>query len=397
MSYQLRIGSDKGRTQVKFGILLAVFIPILAACLDSDVSDPQRPGGQPSNPTVATTMVDNDYIGAYPSLAMVPNGFLHASYYAKYGNSEGGGALRHALMQNGIWTVETVDGNIYDAAGDVGRFTSMVSDSDGRIHIVYWDVTNTKLKYALRDEGPGQSWFTNTIWDSDAICGNTDLQQNGAGVLYVGYCDSGRVMVATKEGELWTSEVIPTMGDDLSVSVAIQFDDDNNLHVAYFDPIERKIKYTMKLSGDWQPVEVVTESPLGTDDIQMASAIDGDGNLHVIFYDIAQETIAHAQKSSGQWLTSVIEEVGDVAYSSSISFLDFSTLTDHLGKIHVFYYSGIYQDLHHAELGADGWTSNILVEDGDVGRSSAVTEDENGTIHIIYRDSTNDDLRYAYF
>ncbi|HEY5595430.1 MAG TPA: hypothetical protein VIL61_09820, partial [Nitrospiria bacterium] len=107
-----------------------------------------------------------------------------------------------------------------------------------------------------------------------------------------------------------------------------------------------------------------------------------------------------------------IAQLGNVTSTSDGSpttgYLQLSSLMDIQGRLHVSYYQGTGmpqfgdQDLKHIVLSAGTW---VIATDypetigdgvGDVGRTSAIAEDDTGTIHIIYRDSTNNDLKYAY-
>ena len=60
------------------------------------------------------------------------------------------------------WEIEIVD-----ITADVGPMCSMDIDSQGNLHVAYYDMTNYDLKYAKRDS----SGWTNTTIDSNGITG----------------------------------------------------------------------------------------------------------------------------------------------------------------------------------------------------------------------------------
>ncbi len=393
-----------------FNHLTSAFLTIAVFGLTSCLNDPTP---KPSSTTVnqSSATVDPDYIGAFPSLAAAPDGRLHASYYAKFDwNQLGGGALRHAVLQNGAWTPEVVDGNVYDQSVDVGRYTSIAVDGDGGIHIAYWDVTNFVLKYATLPAG-GSSWQIEPVADMTAVCEDANLKLN-SGKVYIGYCNGSQILLASKTigSPGWSvGQLIAPIGPSPHAKVALQFDGANNLHVVFFDPITKEIKYTVGPAGGpfLGPVTVAT---LDSNEIRMGLTLDASGFPHVVFYDLTQNTLMHAYKSGSAWVVPVtIAQVGDVTSSSdggasSSSYLHLSSLIDHQGRLNVSYYQGTsnsFSDrgLKYVVLRSSDWlveTTETLDSSGDVGRTSAMAEDANGTIHIIYRDSTNNDLKYTY-
>jgi hypothetical protein len=72
------------------------------------------------------------------SLAVDSNGSVHISYY-----DETNLDLKYATNSSGTWVTSTID-----STGDVGRYTSIALDTNNKVHISYYDLTNGKLKYA---------------------------------------------------------------------------------------------------------------------------------------------------------------------------------------------------------------------------------------------------------
>jgi hypothetical protein len=89
--------------------------------------------------TFLTSTVDAaGAVGEYTSIALDSNNKVHISYYDATQS-----ALKYATNVSGIWATSTVDDT-----GDVGRHASIAVDSNGKVHIGYFDVTNNTLKYA---------------------------------------------------------------------------------------------------------------------------------------------------------------------------------------------------------------------------------------------------------
>ncbi len=142
ISEELWPNTFPGKTRVLTAGLLSVFAVCgLTTCMSADSSSRQTSGSACTEPS---TVVDCEYIGAYPSLAVAPDGRLHASYYARFDwAQDGGGALNHAVPEEDGWEYDTVDDT-----GDVGRTSAIAEDSDGTIHMIYRDSSNNDLKYA---------------------------------------------------------------------------------------------------------------------------------------------------------------------------------------------------------------------------------------------------------
>ena len=86
-------------------------------------------------------------------------------------------ALYYTWFDGTSWHVETVD-----ASEDVGRYASLMLDSNDRPHISYHDNISNSLKYANRNDG---SWQIQTI-DSSAG-GDTSLELDPNGYAHISY------------------------------------------------------------------------------------------------------------------------------------------------------------------------------------------------------------------
>lgn len=388
-------------------------VMVVGSGLVSCLNDPATNSSGSPMVSQAGSTVDPDYIGAFPSLAAAPDGRLHASYYAKFDWSQpGGGALRHAVRQNGVWTTEVVDGNVYEPLVDVGQFTSLAVDAQGNLHVAYWDTNNADLKYATLPAGAGQSWQIETVANLAAVCEDANLKLDATGNVNIGYCDGTRVLLATKNGADWIFTTVASLnGNSPQAKVSLQFDGANNLHIAFFDPVTKEIKYAVgPAGGSLSPVTVATID--GSETRMGLTLEDASGLPHVVFYDLsdpANSTLMHVYNSGSAWEPpAAVAQMGDVSSGGSTAYLQLGSLMDHLGRLHVSYYQGVgfaafgNQDLKHVVLNAGTW---VIATDypetigdgvGDVGRTSAIAEDADGTIQIIYRDSTNNDLKYDY-
>ena len=89
--------------------------------------------------------------GGSPSAAVFGSGLVAAYYDTAHH------ALRVARQSGSSWIVESPDAS----SDDAGAASAVVSDSSGRVHVVYSDQTNKRLKYARRE--------ANGSWSVEAV------------------------------------------------------------------------------------------------------------------------------------------------------------------------------------------------------------------------------------
>ncbi|MHB9036143.1 MAG: Ig-like domain-containing protein, partial [Armatimonadota bacterium] len=109
-------------------------------------------GSAATSPTWTKSTVESaNMVGEYCSLALASDGKPGISYY-----SSTGGNLKYAqgsAASSPVWTLTTIDDGTAEAGADtydVGKYTSLVIDSNGNPHVSYQDVTNGDLKYIYR-------------------------------------------------------------------------------------------------------------------------------------------------------------------------------------------------------------------------------------------------------
>jgi len=178
-------------------------------------------GGQPE-------MVDPaDGMGRYASVAIDTNGALHVSYFDDTFND-----LRYATGTSGNWTVETVD-----SPGNVGRYSSIAVDSNGVAHIAYYDASNGVLKHA---SNPSGDWVIETVDAGPSVGRYACIAVDGSDKLHISYYDAanGDLKYATGNWGNWTLKTV---------------DSDGHAHISYYDATNVSPRYASNVSGDWIP------------------------------------------------------------------------------------------------------------------------------------------------
>lgn len=98
-----------------------------------------------THPMVKIETVDNSSanVGNYSSIDVDTNNNVHISYYDVTNTN-----LKYASRITGTWVPE-----LLDSAGNVGTYSSIALDSNNKVNISYYDVTNANLKYASKVAG----------------------------------------------------------------------------------------------------------------------------------------------------------------------------------------------------------------------------------------------------
>ena len=71
-------------------------------------------------------------------------------------------------------------------SGGVGRYNSIATDSNKKVHISYYDETNRDLKYATNSSG---SWVTTTIDSTGSVGGYTSIAIDSNNKAHISYLD----------------------------------------------------------------------------------------------------------------------------------------------------------------------------------------------------------------
>jgi len=141
----------------------------------------------------------------FASLDLDSNGYAHISYYDETTTD-----LRYSFYNGTGWVKQTVD-----SVGNTGYFNSISIDSSGYIHVSYYDSSNGDLKYAFYN---GTGWTKQTVDSSasESIGKYTSIMVDSNGRPYISYVaevDSGtsyNLNLAYFNGTGWEIQVVAT-------------------------------------------------------------------------------------------------------------------------------------------------------------------------------------------
>ena len=104
-------------------------------------------GTAQAQPPFVWEIADGGSVGLNTSLVLDGKGNPHMVYW-----DFGGGTLRYATKQNGVWTYETIEATAF-----VGSETSIAMDALDQPHVSYHNFAGSDevLRYAVRTGGKG--------------------------------------------------------------------------------------------------------------------------------------------------------------------------------------------------------------------------------------------------
>jgi len=244
---------------------------------------------------------------------------------------------------------------VVDTAGDVGALSSLVI-VDGNPGISYYDSGNRDLKFVRSIDGLGATWNLPITIDSQGTVGASSSLAIIDGLPAIAYSDStdlrlNYVRALDAAGSTWGTPIAidpaNSAGSHCSLRVV-----EGRPAIAFHDPVGQDLKY------------IRANNATGADSLDWGTAI-------------------------------TIESSGDTGSYVSLRVIG--------GRpaISFYYYPGSDLKFVHAssptgDFLAD-WPVPLVIDSaGSVGVGSALAE-VNGQPAISYLDSTNFDLKYAYF
>ncbi len=165
------------------------------------------------------------------SLALDASGSPAISYYNDRDQD-----LMFAVFDGASWAIEAVE-----TEGDVGKYSSLAFDGEGRAHISYFfderEGSGT-IRYAVRADG---SWAIENVAPLDAFepgnaRRNSDLALDSAGVPRIAFSDTSGVWYGMKSDGGWEIRDVAGAGDlPLGQLVSIVLDASDVPHIAFYE------------------------------------------------------------------------------------------------------------------------------------------------------------------
>ena len=324
-------------------------------------------------------------VGSHAAIAVTGTTAItvHISYYDAVN-----GGLKYARRDaSGRWITKTVDYN-----GDVGQYTSIALDGQGRPHISYYDATNGNLKYAYWD---GNQWRKETADDDNDVGMYSSIAIDRNGTPHICYYDSRNgALYYTYKVLSWNPDMIDQpFPNAAGAYCSLALDSNGDPHISYRYESEDflpdyyvRYAYYDSDNGEWVTDTVTVLSV--AEETWTSIALDANDVPHISY----QSSLVHAYYESGWgWHNETVDDGWDLRYSS-IAIAPSGTYT-----MHISYYDGNTGELKYAywDSSQDKWVTQVVDRGADVGKHTSIALDAQGVPHISYIDDTNHRLKYA--
>jgi len=274
---------------------------------------------------------------------------LYVSYYDDTNDD-----LKVAISTNGglSWSVYRADSGTA-VGGNVGQYTGIYVDAANAIHVVYYDVTNTSLKYA-KSTNSGNNWTTQTIENTADVGRHASIAGDSPGNLHVAYYDASASDLKYAKWDvgtgLWTvAAVDQTAGRDIGTHARIAVDGGGNVNVLYQDATAYDLKLARNVLGSWTVTTALSSDDVGS---HIGFVVDSADHLNAVYYNDSQFRTEFVRSIDFGSTWSVPEPIDDSGVGQYAS-LAVSGITFWMS-----YYDAVNADLKAAKSTDDGvsWT-----------------------------------------
>lgn len=335
---------------------------------------------------------------AHPAVALDSRGLVHVSYLRE-GEAY---LLRYATNRSGNWTSDDLDVTR-------GLRDWIAVDVEGRAHVV---CTSGRLHYLTNSGGTWSSEIVDQrAWNGISV--GVDLTGN-VQTVYIRKPDSeksGQLVHNVRIGSRWESTYIDAVFRERGDDVGFVLDAQGHAHVAYYDDVNRALKYATNGSGTWETRMVASVGRFVGG--RPAICIDSKKRVHLLFGDQEGFVLRHAVYGVPATLRAisatadsrgskveVVETLGDrldrwvVTDLQPVGNTDCAAAIDGEDAVHVAWLTG--GALMYGRLKDGSWETHAIDPDGGRGGGhQSMAVDGSGNVHVVYCAREGGALKYA--
>lgn len=329
-----------------------------------------------------------------PKMVFDSNNNYHVVYSDDSNNYSG---IKYTYSINeGIWSTPVI------IAGQ-SLSPEIAIDSSDNLHVSYYDYTNGSLNY-IKWSSSTSTWGNSVVLDgsssSSAVGASNSIKVDSDGHIHITYYDStadNLKYIEYFDGQgYWSNPIVLDNRTDVGMAPSLAIDSDDNLHVAYiiidaansncnFDSVGY-MRYD-NLLGSWS--NPVTIDCGGSPSL----ALDSNDHLHVSYVDDTNYNLMYTSDigHSGTWNTPLTLDNSEITgFSSSLAI-------DSTDNLHVAYYDYGNSNLGYLTYENSSWTTPYYFEsDDNIGGAPNIAIDSDDVVHIAYVDITDKNVVYIY-
>lgn len=334
----------------------------------------------------------NNQVAEYTSLQMDTQGILHISYYDENAN-----AVQYTYQDGNAWVKQQV-------ASDLAHIRTPLAldkNDQDRPYIAYASGNYSSGYSLILTHWQNSQWITQTVDTGFQLGWYPSLAIGSDHKIHLSYYDvwSGDLKYALCTLSLCNTEVVPDTDYGVGLYTSIALDPYDNPHISYysqykdFSGMSKDLKYAYKNGGTWT-IELVDESVPYYDEAGKYSsiALDNQDYPHISYVyhdDDVNDFLKYAYRDLSGWHTeNVILSIDPAQTSLGL---------DALGQPHISFKGTYY--LGYVTKGPAGWREYLLANNllnpylGETGEGNSLKLNHNDMPVISYQDEW--DLRVA--
>lgn len=335
-----------------------------------------------------------DDVGIRISMAADSQGFLHVTYFDETANR-----LKYATNQSGSWVTETLDAT--QGGDDIGRYSTIIVDEDDVIHVAFSNDTDNTMHYAT---GTAGSWII-TVIDSGATGGTfLYMVQDPDGRLYIAHKnDTANVprfshLNLSDEWENGNAEGVST---DSGNQLSTVFNRNGKPAILHIDVTASDLVISELFSFEANGPQYDNEGSIETSGMaattygKTAIILDKNGNYIVAYYQDTDNELKFAvhngtgDLSVSNWTFTTVDTGVNVGVAVSM-------ILDRNNNPVISYGDVAANDLKFAQFNGTSWVITTYSSTDSLGRYTDIVKDSQGRLSVAFYNLTNTSLEIVH-